>query len=67
MGRKAILRGGVRLKSAGRYLDEVPVKLAQRGDIAVVENAGRDVPGWCIPALYGFLAKLVLSVCGLNR
>lgn len=38
--KKALLRGGGSLeKVLARYLDEVPVKLAQRGDIAIVENA----------------------------
>ncbi|EHV0577306.1 hypothetical protein KZ008_001638 [Salmonella enterica] len=44
--KKAILRGGGSLeKVLARYLDEVPVKLAQRGDIAVVENAGARCAG----------------------
>lgn len=44
--KKAILRGGGSLeKVLARYLDEVPVKLAQRGDIAVVENAGSRCAG----------------------
>lgn len=48
--KKAILRGGGTLeKVLARYLDEVPVKLAQRGDIAVVENAGTR----CAGVIYG--------------
>ncbi|EJH5495650.1 hypothetical protein NEC29_004636, partial [Salmonella enterica] len=44
--KKAILRGGGSLEKVfARYLDEVPVKLAQRGDIAVVENAGARCAG----------------------
>nr|WP_254599030.1 hypothetical protein [Citrobacter werkmanii] len=40
------MRGGGSLeKVLARYLDEVPVKLAQRGDIAVVENAGARCAG----------------------
>ncbi|MFT1618372.1 DUF6950 family protein, partial [Enterobacter kobei] len=35
--KKALLRGGGSLeKVLAKYLDEVPVKMAQRGDIAVV-------------------------------
>ncbi|STA85021.1 hypothetical protein [Citrobacter youngae] len=54
-------------KVLARYLDEVPVKLAQRGDIAVVENAGARVPGGVFRRCMGYLAKMVLSVCGLSR
>lgn len=44
--KKAILRGGGSLeKVLARFLDEVPVKLAQRGDIAIVENAGTKCAG----------------------
>ncbi|HED3137406.1 DUF6950 family protein [Citrobacter farmeri] len=44
--KKAILRGGGSLeKVIARYLDEVPVKLAQRGDIAIVENGGAKCAG----------------------
>ncbi|RHH99311.1 hypothetical protein DW184_19395 [Enterobacter cloacae] len=48
--KKALLRGGGSLeKILGKYLDEVPVKMAQRGDIAVVENAGTR----CAGVIYG--------------
>ncbi|MBZ6366183.1 MULTISPECIES: DUF6950 family protein [Enterobacter] len=48
--KKALLRGGGSLeKVLGKYLDEVPVKMAQRGDIAVVENAGTR----CAGVIYG--------------
>lgn len=48
--KKAILRGGGTLENVlARYLDEVPVKLAQRGDIAVVDNAGAR----CAGVIYG--------------
>lgn len=48
--KKAILRAGGSLeKVLSRYLDEVPVKLAQRGDIAVVENTGSR----CAGVIYG--------------
>lgn len=44
--KKALLRGGGSLeKVLARYLDEVPVKLAQRGDIAIVENVGSRCAG----------------------
>lgn len=44
--KKALLRGGGSLeKVLANNLDEVPVKLAQRGDIAVVENAGARCAG----------------------
>lgn len=44
--KKAILTGGGTLeKVIGKYLDEVPVKLAQRGDIAIVENGGVKCAG----------------------
>ncbi|EDC1758919.1 hypothetical protein BH468_23725, partial [Salmonella enterica subsp. enterica serovar Senftenberg] len=44
--KKAILRGGGSLEKVfARYLDEVPVKLAQRGDIAIVENSGARCAG----------------------
>ncbi|WP_320709613.1 DUF6950 family protein [Enterobacter asburiae] len=48
--KKALLRGGGSLeKVLSKYLDEVPVKMAQRGDIAVVENAGTR----CAGVIYG--------------
>ncbi|MBA2152965.1 hypothetical protein HNS33_08895 [Enterobacter roggenkampii] len=48
--KKALLRGGGSLeKVLTKYLDEVPVKMAQRGDIAVVENAGNR----CAGVIYG--------------
>ena len=48
--KKALLRGGGSLeKVLAKYLDEVPVKLAQRGDIAVVENADNR----CAGVIYG--------------
>lgn len=48
--KKALLRGGGSLeKVLAKYLDEVPLKLAQRGDIAVVENAGTR----CAGVIYG--------------
>lgn len=48
--KKALLRGGGSLeKVLAKYLDEVPVKMAQRGDIAIVENAGTR----CAGVLYG--------------
>lgn len=48
--KKALLRGGGSLeKVLDKYLDEVPVKMAQRGDIAVVENAGTR----CAGVIYG--------------
>ncbi|HGF6045745.1 TPA: hypothetical protein ACF2T3_003696 [Enterobacter hormaechei] len=48
--KKALLRGGGSLeKVLAKYLDEVPVKMAQRGDIAVVENAGTR----CAGVIYG--------------
>ena len=48
--KKALLRGGGSLeKVLTKYLDEVPVKMAQRGDIAVVENAGTR----CAGVIYG--------------
>ena len=44
--KKALLRGGGSLeKVLARYLEEVPVKLAQRGDIAIVENVGSRCAG----------------------
>ncbi|EPK7283758.1 DUF6950 family protein [Citrobacter farmeri] len=44
--KKAILTGGGTLeKVISKYLDEVPVKLAQRGDIAIVENGGAKCAG----------------------
>ena len=44
--KKALPRGGGSLeKVMARYLDEVPVKLAQRGDIAIIENAGSRCAG----------------------
>lgn len=44
--KKALLRGGGSLeKVIAKYLDEVPVKLAQRGDIAIVENNGTRCAG----------------------
>lgn len=48
--KKALLRGGGSLeKVLTKYLDEVPVKMAQRGDIAIVENAGTR----CAGVIYG--------------
>ncbi len=48
--KKALLRGGGSLeKVLAKYLDEVPVKMAQRGDIAIVENAGTQ----CAGVIYG--------------
>lgn len=54
--KKAILRGGGTLEKVfAKYLDEVPVKLARRGDIAIIENSGRRCAGvvWggaiCVP------------------
>lgn len=48
--KKALLRSGGSLeKVLAKYLDEVPVKMAQRGDIAVVENAGTR----CAGVIYG--------------
>ncbi|MBF2747797.1 hypothetical protein ISN41_06720 [Enterobacter bugandensis] len=48
--KKALLRGGGSLeKVLAKCLDEVPVKMAQRGDIAVVENAGTR----CAGVIYG--------------
>lgn len=48
--KKAILRGGGTLENVlGKYLNEVPIKLAQRGDIAIVENAGTR----CAGVIYG--------------
>ncbi|WP_251854232.1 DUF6950 family protein [Enterobacter asburiae] len=48
--KKALLRGGGSLeKVLAKYLAEVPVKMAQRGDIAVVENAGTR----CAGVIYG--------------
>ncbi|MGR3181016.1 DUF6950 family protein [Enterobacter cancerogenus] len=48
--KKALLRGGGSLeKVLAKYLDEVPVKMAQRGDIAVVENADTR----CAGVIYG--------------
>ncbi|WP_150143479.1 DUF6950 family protein [Enterobacter bugandensis] len=48
--KKALLRGGGSLeKVLAKYLDEVPVKMAQRGDIAVVENDGSR----CAGVIYG--------------
>ncbi|ENO1078408.1 DUF6950 family protein [Enterobacter sp. SLBN-59] len=48
--KKALLRGGGSLeKVLDKYLDEVPVKMAQRGDIAIVENAGTR----CAGVIYG--------------
>lgn len=44
--KKALLRGGGSLENVlAKYLDEVPVKMAQRGDIAVVENSGTRCAG----------------------
>ncbi|AZT29173.1 hypothetical protein ELZ69_12660 [Salmonella enterica subsp. enterica serovar Moero] len=44
--KKALLRGGGSLERVlAKYLDEVPVKMAQRGDIAVVENSGAKCAG----------------------
>lgn len=48
--KKALLRGGGSLENVlAKYLDEVSVKMAQRGDIAVVENAGTR----CAGVIYG--------------
>lgn len=48
--KKALLRGGGSLeKVLSKYLHEVSVKMAQRGDIAVVENAGTR----CAGVIYG--------------
>ncbi|MBE5251833.1 DUF6950 family protein [Mixta mediterraneensis] len=48
--KKALLRGGGSLeKVMARFLDEVKPALAQRGDIAVIENAGRR----CAGVIYG--------------
>ncbi|HIC7932362.1 TPA: DUF6950 family protein [Enterobacter hormaechei] len=48
--KKALLRGGGSLENVlAKYLDEVPVKMAQRGDIAVVENAVTR----CAGVIYG--------------
>lgn len=48
--KKALLRGGGSLeKVLARFLDEVPAALAQRGDVAVVENAGAR----CAGVIYG--------------
>ena len=48
--KKALLRGGGSLeKVLIKYLDEVPVKMAQRGDIAVVENGDTR----CAGVIYG--------------
>ena len=48
--KKALLRGGGSLENVlAKYLDEVPVKMAQRGDIAIVENAGTR----CAGVIYG--------------
>jgi len=48
--KKALLRGGGSLeKVLAKYLDEVPVKMAQRGDIAIVESAGTR----CVGVIYG--------------
>lgn len=48
--KKALLRGGGSLeKVLDKYLNEVPVKMAQRGDIAIVENAGTR----CAGVIYG--------------
>ncbi|MEZ2378918.1 hypothetical protein [Enterobacter sp. RCC_40] len=48
--KKALLRGGGSLENVlAKYLDEVPVKMAQRGDIAVVENSGTR----CAGVIYG--------------
>lgn len=48
--KKALLRGGGSLENVlAKYLDEVPVKMVQRGDIAIVENAGTR----CAGVIYG--------------
>lgn len=46
-GAKRVLltSGGSLEKVLARYLDEVPIKLAQRGDIAVVMSAGNRCAG----------------------
>lgn len=44
--KKALLRGGGSLERVlARFLDEVSPSLIQRGDVAVVENAGRRCAG----------------------
>lgn len=44
--KKALLRGGGSLERVlARFLDEVNPSLIQRGDVAVVENAGRRCAG----------------------
>lgn len=44
--KKALLRGGGSLERVlGRFLDEVSPTMIQRGDVAVVENAGRRCAG----------------------
>lgn len=44
--KKALLRGGGSLERVlGRFLDEVSPTMVQRGDVAVVENAGRRCAG----------------------
>lgn len=61
--KKALLRGGGSLERVlSRFLDEVPIKLARRGDIAVIENDGRR----CAGVLFGG-AVLVPGDAGLVR
>ncbi len=61
--KKALLRTGGSLERVlARFLDEVPVKLARRGDIAVVESIGRR----CAGVLFGG-AVLVPGESGLVR
>lgn len=44
--KKALLKNhGSLEKALSDYLDEIPVKLAQRGDVAIIENNGRRCAG----------------------
>lgn len=44
--RKTLLKHyGTMEKALGENLEEIPVKLAQRGDVAMVENQGRHCAG----------------------
>lgn len=63
-GAKRVLltSGGSLEKVIARHLDEVPVKLAQRGDIAVVMSGGNR----CAGVVFGG-AVLVPGECGLVR
>ena len=66
--KKEILCGGGSLeKVLADISDEVPVKLAQRGDIAVVENARARCAGVVCSERYGFPVKMVWLACGSNR